>query len=133
MHGYGMIGFVEFVSYSCMHALKLQITCMHNILLYEPKINMIVNCMHVTFIMKENLIFRVSHLAGVFARSLKEKLKKDAELVPLDETKTSKLYTFHDEEVICVQIAGLCHDLGIIIIIITCIVVCISSWQSLTN
>jgi len=54
----------------------------------------------------------VSHLAGVFARSLKQKLEKDAESIPLDKTRERMQYRFEDEEILCVQIAGLCHDLG---------------------
>ena len=54
----------------------------------------------------------VCHLAGVFARSLKEKLEKDAQIIPIHETQERKQYRFEEEEVLCVQIAGLCHDLG---------------------
>ena len=64
------------------------------------------------------MYYRVCHLAGVFAKSLKEKLTKDAELISISDTEERKLYSFEDEEIMCVQIAGLCHDLGIIITII---------------
>ena len=64
-----------------------------------------------------NILFSVSHLAGVFARSLKAKLEKDAETIPIKKIQERKQYSFEDEEVLCVQIAGLCHDLGILLLI----------------
>ena len=55
---------------------------------------------------------RVCHLAGVFAKSLKDKLERDVEVIPDDDIQERKLYTFDNHEVLCVKIAGLCHDLG---------------------
>ena len=54
---------------------------------------------------------RVCYLAGEFAKSLKEKIEEDSKTVKSDQEK--KLWTFTDEELICVQVAGLCHDLGV--------------------
>lgn len=56
------------------------------------------------------------HLAGVFAKSLKEKIDKDAEKLLLKQrVQDAKHYEFDEREVLCVQLAGLCHDLGNII------------------
>ena len=50
---------------------------------------------------------RVYHLAGEFARHLQKQLKED---LPVGE---ENLWKFTDQEVLCAEIAGLCHDLGI--------------------
>ena len=49
---------------------------------------------------------RVYHLAGEFANHLQKQLAVD---VPEGE---ESLWTFSDKEVLCAEIAGLCHDLG---------------------
>ena len=52
------------------------------------------------------------YLAGVFAESLRnqiERLNKDS-----DDYLPKDAYSFSKEEVLCAEIAGLCHDLGII-------------------
>ena len=51
---------------------------------------------------------RVYHLAGEFANHLQKQLALDA-----PEGKES-LWIFSDKEVICAEIAGLCHDLGVL-------------------
>lgn len=53
--------------------------------------------------------YRVCYLAGEFARSLKQKMEEDVKNIP-DEEK--HLWVFTEEEILCTQIAGLCHDLG---------------------
>ena len=55
--------------------------------------------------------FSVSYVAGRFARSLQQQLQKDKEKAKEDY---KSMYRFDDEEVLCAEIAGLCHDLGII-------------------
>ena len=50
---------------------------------------------------------RVYHLAGEFARHLQKQLKED---LPVGE---ENLWKFTEQEVLCAEIAGLCHDLGI--------------------
>ena len=49
------------------------------------------------------------YLAGEFAKSLKEKIEKDKKNAQADIME----WEFKDEEIICAQVAGLCHDLGI--------------------
>ena len=49
--------------------------------------------------------FSVFYLAGEFARHLQRQAKDD---FPLSQSAT----LFTDGEVVCAQIAGLCHDLG---------------------
>ena len=51
---------------------------------------------------------RVYHLAGEFAKHLQAQVKIDA---PAGDR---ELWKFSNQEVLCAQIAGLCHDLGII-------------------
>ena len=63
-------------------------------------------CMH------ECMGYRVCHLAGVFARHLQEQLQKDSTVVQADPN-WKDIWVFDDKEVLCVQLAGLCHDLGI--------------------
>ena len=70
------------------------------------------------------IYYSVCHLAGVFAKSLKEKLEKDAQIIPIHETQERKQYRFEDKEVLCVQIAGLCHDLGKIYKTVTVVTAC---------
>lgn len=48
--------------------------------------------------------FSVFYLAGEFARHLQRQAKDDF------PSQSETLFT--DEEVVCAQIAGLCHDLG---------------------
>lgn len=48
-------------------------------------------------------------MAGEFAYSLKRKIEEDTKNVPEEE---KHLWRFTEEEVLCTQIAGLCHDLG---------------------
>ena len=45
------------------------------------------------------VFYRVSFLAGIFVRSLKEYQTKELDIT--------------EEDVLCVELAGLCHDLGI--------------------
>ena len=52
------------------------------------------------------LLCRVYHLAGEFAKHLKAQIKVDT---PSGEEAKWK---FSDQEVLCAEIAGLCHDLG---------------------
>ena len=52
------------------------------------------------------------YLAGEFAKSLKEKVEEDSKIAKPDSEDEKKLWTFTDEEITCVQVAGLCHDLG---------------------
>ena len=60
-----------------------------------------------------NLHYRVCYLAGEFARHLQIQLLRDSESkVVKDEPDWKSLCVFEDNEVLCVQIAGLCHDLG---------------------
>ena len=49
------------------------------------------------------LTCRVCHLAGEFAKMLKEHI---------DDIPSVENYRFETEEVLCAKIAGLCHDLG---------------------
>ena len=51
---------------------------------------------------------RVYHLAGEFARHLQAQMRIDAPAAEQD------LWKFSDQEVLCAEIAGLCHDLGIV-------------------
>lgn len=51
-------------------------------------------------------------MAGVFAKSLKDKLERDLEVISGDDIQKRRLYAFDDHEILCVKIAGLCHDLG---------------------
>ena len=77
---------------------------------------------------------RVCHLAGEFARLLRDKLSEDQKLVPETKptedqkpvpdtkpTEDQKIdpkkpkrddWKLTEKEVVCAQIAGLCHDLG---------------------
>ena len=51
-----------------------------------------------------HLIYRVCYLAGEMVEMLKRQLdreKKNSDIVPINE-----------KDVLCVKIAGLCHDLG---------------------
>ena len=55
------------------------------------------------------------YVAGQFARSLKTQLDIDRDEKLDDEPEENlikKMYKFKREEVICAEIAGLCHDLG---------------------
>jgi dGTP triphosphohydrolase len=56
------------------------------------------------------LYCRVAYVARRFAQSLQQQLKKDRERAPGDD---KSMYEFDDKEVLCAEIAGLCHDLGI--------------------
>ena len=49
-------------------------------------------------------------MAGMFARSLQQQLNKDKDR---DSEKHKHMYKFDDKEVVCAEIAGLCHDLGV--------------------
>lgn len=60
---------------------------------------------------------RVAYVARRFAQSLQQQLKKDRERAPEDD---KTMYEFDDKEVLCAEIAGLCHDLGIIIMHLAC-------------
>ena len=53
------------------------------------------------------LLYRVYHLAGEFAKHLQAQMKIDA---PAEEENYA--WKFSDQEVLCAEIAGLCHDLG---------------------
>ena len=52
-----------------------------------------------------NAFFRVAHMAGMFLRELLEHLKRENPAL-------HKELGVGDKDVLCVQIAGLCHDLG---------------------
>ena len=52
------------------------------------------------------LFCSVYYLTGVFAKHLQQQLKMDT---PVGE---EELWKFTDKEVLCAEIAGLCHDLG---------------------
>ena len=54
----------------------------------------------------------VAYVARRFAQSLQQQLKKDRERAKEDD---KSMYEFDDKEVLCAEIAGLCHDLGIIL------------------
>lgn len=54
------------------------------------------------------MICSVFHLAGEFARHLQRQAKSDFP----NKMEGNKFALFTDEEVMCVEIAGLCHDLG---------------------
>lgn len=54
------------------------------------------------------------HLAGEFARSLKRQLEEDKLKLKEKDNEIKEMYRFDDKEVLCVELAGLCHDLGII-------------------
>ena len=56
----------------------------------------------------------VAYVARRFAQSLQQQLKKDRARAPEDD---KIMYEFDDKEVLCAEIAGLCHDLGIIIVL----------------
>jgi HD superfamily phosphohydrolase len=51
----------------------------------------------------------VYHLAGEFAKHLQAQMKIDT-CAGADEG----LWKFTEQEVLCAEIAGLCHDLGVI-------------------
>lgn len=59
------------------------------------------------------ILYRVAYVARRFARSLQQQLKKDRERAKKDD---ESMYEFDDKEVLCAEIAGLCHDLGTIIL-----------------
>ena len=50
----------------------------------------------------------MAYLAKVFAESLRDQFLKDYDTSDPDE----QVYKFDRKEVLCAQIAGLCHDLG---------------------
>ena len=52
------------------------------------------------------ILYRVYHLAGEFAKHLQAQMKVDT---PAGE---EELWKFSEQEVLCAEIAGLCHDLG---------------------
>ena len=60
--------------------------------------------MHVLYVDDCMYICSVFYLAGEFARHLQRQVKLDALVEQKD--------LFTDGEVICAQVAGLCHDLG---------------------
>lgn len=53
-------------------------------------------------------VCRVYHLAGEFAKHLQEQMKIDKCAGAGEE----ELWKFTEQEVLCAEIAGLCHDLG---------------------
>lgn len=55
----------------------------------------------------------MAYVARKFAQSLKQQLEKDREKAKEDN---KSMYEFDDKEVLCAEIAGLCHDLGIMIV-----------------
>ena len=58
-----------------------------------------------------NISCSVYYLAGVFARHLQQQLKMDTP----DTEEEKLLWKFTDKEVLCAELAGLCHDLGILL------------------
>ena len=50
------------------------------------------------------------HLAGEFAKHLQAQMKSDKCAAAGEE----ELWKFTEQEVLCAEIAGLCHDLGMI-------------------
>ena len=59
----------------------------------------------------------VAYLAKVFAESLREQFLKDycSDTTKPSDPAEKQVYKFEPKEVLCAQIAGLCHDLGKII------------------
>ena len=58
----------------------------------------------------------VCFLAGEFARHLQKQLFKDCQSrIVRDYPDWENLWSFEDKEVLCVQLAGLCHDLGMLL------------------
>ena len=53
-------------------------------------------------------------MARIFAESLKKQLEKDKAKAKID-VEDKEFYKFTEEEVLCAEIAGLCHDLGLIL------------------
>lgn len=93
------------MSCTCVYSYKFYSQLKSYFLLPVSYINML--CVHFEH------ACRVCYLAGEFARSLKANIEADRpEPATEDE---NKLWKFSDEEVICAEIAGLCHDLGTII------------------
>ncbi len=56
-------------------------------------------------------LYRVAHLAGKLVEKLRSDQRKQRDQRDQPQLRIT------DEDVLCVKIAGLCHDLGIIIII----------------
>ena len=54
------------------------------------------------------IIYRVCHIAGEFGRFLMSQNKEAKEKWPKDTESTN----ITEKEILCLQIAGLCHDLG---------------------
>ena len=61
-----------------------------------------------------NDIYSVAYVARRFAQSLKQQLEKDSKKATEEDKST---YEFDDKEILCAEIAGLCHDLGTVTII----------------
>jgi HD superfamily phosphohydrolase len=68
----------------------------------------------------------VYYLAKVFAESLRQQFLKD--YCDTTKYKPEQGYKFEPKEVLCAQIAGLCHDLGRIYSLL-----CVQLLQQLTN
>ena len=60
-----------------------------------------------------NNYYSVSYVAGKFARSLKQQLEKDSYKDSEIKEEHRDMYKFDNKEVVCAEIAGLCHDLGV--------------------
>ena len=56
-------------------------------------------------------------MARKFARSLQQQLKVDKRR---ESEEHQHMYKFDDEEVVCAEIAGLCHDLGVHLLCYVC-------------
>ena len=58
---------------------------------------------------------RVCHLAKEFGDHLHQQLSEDTQsMIVKADPDWKKLWIFEEEERLCVQLAGLCHDLGLI-------------------
>ena len=66
------------------------------------------------------LTCRVCHLAGEFAKLLMKHIDEDRSNFNgnIPGVENAEDYHFKPEEVLCAKIAGLCHDLGALFIII---------------
>ena len=61
-----------------------------------------------TYIYSTHVYYSVCHIAGEFARFLKHQIEEERYWQSGDSCSTH----ITNEEVLCLQIAGLCHDLG---------------------
>ena len=63
--------------------------------------------------------YSVCYIAGEFAHFLKHQLEEEHNYSGSESTGDGQMEcSISKEEVLCLQIAGLCHDLGILIIVL---------------